>query len=251
MINRSRLDTKSVAGQLLELILAFRSLLFIGTKFTCPCCGWRFRTFTKGGKSLRARHHGYCPRCNSKARHRRNWLFLEQKTNLFTEQLRLLHVSPQYSLSRRLIDMPTLDYVSVDIEDRANISLKMDITATSFESSMFDAAICIHVLEHIQEDLLAMKELYRVLKPGGWAIISVPIRLHQKTYEDPSIITPEARERAFGEKGHMRFYGYDLKERLEACGFQVQLDLGTNIDDRIMKKYGLLNDENIFYCTKT
>ena len=146
--------------------------------------------------------------------------------------------------------MPTLDYVSVDIQDRANISLKMDLTATTFESNIFDAAICVHVLEHIQDDRLAIQELYRVLKPGGWAVISVPIRLDQKTYEDPLIITPEERERAFGEKGHMRFYGYDLTDRLEACGFQVQLDLGTNIDDKTMKKYGLLNDENIFFVRK-
>lgn len=196
------------------------------------------------------RHHGYCPRCNSKARHRRIWLYLEENTNLFTDQLQLLHVSPQYSLSRRLITMPNLEYVGVDIQDRANIRLKVDLAAAPLQSNTFDAAICVHVLEHVQEDQKAIQELYRVLKPGGWAVVSVPIRLDQKTFEDPSIILPEDRKRAFGEESHFRFYGYDLIEQLEECGFQVQLDLAADVEQQTREKYGLLDDENIFFCRK-
>lgn len=250
MINKSRLKTKSVIGRLMELFLIFRAFFFIGTKYTCPCCGWRVRTFTKGGGSFKTRSNGYCPRCNSKARHRRIWLYLKHQTNLFSEPLRLFHISPQYSLSRRLISMSNLDYVGADIQDRANISLKMDISTIPIKSDLFDVAICIHVLEHVRKDRLAMQELYRVLKPGGWALISVPIRLDQKTFEDPSIVTSAARERAYGEKDHKRLYGNDLIEQLRTYGFEVQLDLGEKIDHRIMEKYGLLNDENIFFVRK-
>ncbi len=196
------------------------------------------------------RHLGYCPRCNSKARHRRNWLYLEQKTNLFTDHLHLLHVSPKYSLSRRFVTMPNLEYVGVDFDNRPNTSIKLDLSMTPIRSDTFDAIICIHVLEHIQEDSKAIRELFRVLKPGGWAIISVPIRLDQKTFEDPTITTPEERERTFGETQHFRFYGYDLIDRLEECGFQAQLDLGKDVEQKTREKYGLRDDENIFYCTK-
>jgi predicted SAM-dependent methyltransferase len=126
----------------------------------------------------------------------------------------------------------------------------MDLVKIPIRVESFDAIICVHVLEHIQEDRQAIRELFRVLQPGGWAVITVPIRLDQKTFEDPRITTPEERERAFGEAQHVRFYGYDLLERLEAVGFQVHLDLGQDVEQQTKEKYGLLDDENIFYCTK-
>jgi SAM-dependent methyltransferase len=146
--------------------------------------------------------------------------------------------------------MRKLDYVAVDLQERANIDLMSDLTATPIQSGTFDAAICVHVLEHVEDDRLAIQELFRLLKPGSWAVVSVPIRLDQKTFEDPSITAPEARRKAFGETSHVRFYGYDFAERLETCGFKVQLDLGKDIDRQTMDKYGLKDDENIYYCTK-
>jgi SAM-dependent methyltransferase len=208
------------------------------------------RAFVDRGRSLKTRDLSYCPRCNAKARHRRDWLFLKQETGLFSEQLHLLHVSPKYGLSRRFVKMPNLDYVGMDLYPCRNMKIRSDLTATSMPTDTFDAAICIHVLEHIPDDRRAIQELFRVLKPGGWALISVPIRLDQKTYEDASITTPEERERAFGEAGHWRLYGYDLRDRLAESGFQVRLHLGSDVDRQTREKYGLRDDENIFYCTK-
>jgi SAM-dependent methyltransferase len=250
MINILRHAKKSIPRWLLEVLLTLRALPFVGTRYTCPCCGWRLRAFTHGGGSFRVRHLGYCPRCNAKARHRRIWLYLEQRTNLFSDRLRLLHVSPKYSLSRRFTTMPNLNYVGVDIDDCRNIHAKMDLTAIPIRSDTFDAAICVHVLEEIEQDRKAMRELFRVMKPGGWAMISVPTQLDQKTFEDPTIITPQGRQRAFGETAHVRVYGYDLIERLEEYGFRVQLDLGKDVEQQTKKNYGLRDDENIFYCTK-
>ena len=235
---------------LVELILAIRAILFLGGKYICPCCGWRLRAFTHGGISFRARHLGYCPRCHAKARHRRIWLYLEKKTNLFSAPLRILHVSPEFSFSRRFIKMPNLDYLGVGVEESPNVKIKMDLTSCPFRSDIFDAIICIHVLEHIEDDRRAMRELHRVLRPGGWAVISVPIRLDRKTYEDPKITLPEERERAFGETAHVRFYGNDLMDRLQECGFRVHLDRGDAVDLNTRMKYGLRDDENIFHCSK-
>ena len=250
MKNVFRSAKKSIPLRLTEVLLALRALLFVGGRYTCHCCGWRLRAFTRGGTSFKVRHLGYCPRCNSKARHRRVWLYLEQKTNLLSDRLSLLHVSPKYSLSRRFLAMPNLDYVGVDLYDRPNICVKLDLASTPMRSDIFDAIICVHVLEHIQEDRKAIREIFRLLKPGGWTVISVPIRLDQRTFEDPALTTPEERERAFGETVHVRIYGYDLKERLEESGFEVQLDLGKDVEQETREQYGLRDDENIFYCTK-
>jgi predicted SAM-dependent methyltransferase len=146
--------------------------------------------------------------------------------------------------------MPNLDYFGADLYDCPDARIKMDLVSTPFRSEIFDAIICIHVLEHIEEDREAVRELYRVLKPGGWAVVSVPIRLDQRTYEDPTITLPEERERAFGETAHVRFYGYDLLDRLQECGFRVHLDRGDEVDLQTRMKYGLRDDENIFHCTK-
>ena len=240
---------------LLDALMAVRALLFIGGKHVCPCCGWHLRAFTWGGTSLKVRPNGYCPRCNSKARQRRLWLFLEENTNLFEDRLRLLHIAPNHCFSRRLMRMSNLDYVQGEYRDRLYKKLrhqspKMDLTGLPFHSNKFDAIICQHVLEHIEQDREVMKELFRVLKPDGWAIISSPIRWNQKTFEDPTIVDPEERQRAFGEKIHVRIYGYDLKDRLEKAGFQVQVHFGKDIERITREKYGLLEDEDLFYCTK-
>jgi len=245
-----RLTKNPFASHAIEAFLFMRALLFAGRKYTCPCCGWRLRAFTHGNSSFRVRHFGYCPRCNAKSRHRRDWLFLEEHTNLFSDDVRLLHVSPKFSLSRRFVKMPNIGYTGIDLHDRPNTSAKVDISAIPFHSETFDALLCIHVMEHVEDDVSAMRELYRVLKPGGWAVISVPIRLDQLTYEDPAITAPEERRRHFGEEQHVRIYGYDFRDRLAAAGFDVQHYLAEDIDSSASKRYGLLLDENVFFCTR-
>jgi SAM-dependent methyltransferase len=146
--------------------------------------------------------------------------------------------------------MPNIDYIGVDLHERAHIVTRMDLAETPIASDSIDAAICVHVLEEIPKDRQAIGELFRVLRPGGWALISVPIRLNEKTFEDPSITSPQDRKRAFGEEAHVRIYGSDLVQRLREPGFEVQLDLATDIPQQSMDQYGLLNDENIFFCTK-
>jgi SAM-dependent methyltransferase len=250
MVNIFRFTQRPGFARVVDGLLAVRALVFFGNTYICPCCGWRLRRFTHGGFSLKQRHHGYCPRCNAKARHRRVWLYLQDHTNLFTDRMRLFEVSPKYSMSRRLARMKNLRYLAADLEHRPNIALRMDLTAVPIRSSSVDAVICMHVLEHVQDDRTAMAELHRILKPGGWALISVPVRLDGPTYEDASIVTPAAREAAFGETTHVRYYGFDVSDRLAASGFDVQIDLASDIDEATKRRYGLLDDENIFMCRK-
>ncbi len=123
----------------------------------------------------------------------------------------------------------------------------MDVTKLPFPKDEFDWIICNHVLEHIEEDRAAMKELYRVLKPGGCALLQVPIsRKLEKTYEDNLTQSPNDREKYFGQSDHVRVYGKDYSERLIQAGFEVQ-EIPTTTQSF---RYGLNPKEVIFCCHK-
>ena len=108
----------------------------------------------------------------------------------------------------------------------------MSVTKIPFSDDYFDAIICNHVLEHVVDDSKAMTELFRVLKPGGWAILQVPISMVlEETYEDFSIVDPQHREQAFGQADHVRIYAKDYETRLALAGFKVRIfDWTSEID---------------------
>jgi len=229
-----------------------RSLVYRGNQVFCPCCEGHFRTFisytTYGGK-LRA--NAICPRCSSVERHRLLWLYLKNQTDLFKKKVKILHFAPEYYFKEKFSLLENLDYYSVDLESPL-AETKMDITNILYDDDVFDVILCNHVLEHIPDDKKAMQELFRVLKPGGWAILQVPIDLNrEQTFEDPSIVSPEDRERLFGQYDHVRLYGRDYKDKLEATGFKVKVDgYVRTLDSNQINKYGLKETEDIYFCTK-
>jgi SAM-dependent methyltransferase len=145
--------------------------------------------------------------------------------------------------------MPNLDYVSVDLYSRLAM-INMDATDIKFPEGTFDCVLCYHVLEHIPDDKKAMSEILRVLKPGGWGILQVPI-LAETTIEDPAINSPEDRERVYGQSDHVRAYGLDYKDRLEDAGFIVTVDdYVSELGGEVVRRCGLEKDECIYYCVK-
>lgn len=234
-----------------KAVLFLRGVAFMGRRYVCPVCNWRLRGFADRWGLIGSNADGYCPRCNAKARHRRIWLYLEANSNLGTDRLRVLEVAPWWSLSRRLQRMANISFVSLDlVRNGPHVTTVGDVTGMPLRSDTIDAALCIHVLEHIDADREAIAELYRVLKPGGWALVSVPLRLDRPTHEDPSITDPEERARVFGERSHVRYYGLDLMDRLRAPGFSVRLDLASQVPADVRLRFGLRDDENIFHCHK-
>lgn len=222
----------------------YRLLRLRGDDVECPCCGGGFREFMPG----RDENNPICPRCGAQARHRALWLYLHERTNLFTEELSLLHFAPERAL-RRLSELPNLRYLSADL-DAADAMEHFDITAIPHPDGSFDAILCIHVLEHVPEDRAAMRELHRVLRPGGWAIVMVPLDLTlPTTFEDPSIVTPEERERAFWQADHVRLYGPDFPDRLRQAGFTVTVDPWVReLEPETRRRYGLFAEEDIYVC---
>ncbi|MCL4743728.1 class I SAM-dependent methyltransferase [Candidatus Kuenenia sp.] len=129
----------------------------------------------------------------------------------------------------------------------------MDITNIQYPDQSFDVIYCSHVLEHVDDDKQAMREFFRVLKNSGWAILLVPFT-SEKTYEDPSIIEPAKRLKAFGQEDHVRRYGSDYVDRLREAGFIVKV---TNVNDLVngdeAVRMGLTpaSGEIYYYCTKS
>ncbi|MCT7983620.1 methyltransferase domain-containing protein [Laspinema sp. A4] len=227
-----------------------RSLAYLGNNFICPCCGGHFRRFLPYNKN-QPDANNVCPRCGSFERHRLLWLYLKNKTNIFEKNLKILHCSPEYFLQKQLISNQNLQYIGADL-DSPLANVKMDLTKIQYDDNYFDVILCNHVLEHIPNDIQAMKELFRVLKPGGWAILQVPIDpTLEKTFEDPNIISPQDRERLFGQSDHVRMYGRDYKNRLEDAGFTVKVDKYIDeLSDNLIQKYGLLSNEYIYFGSK-
>lgn len=234
----------------IESYYKIRSIFYLGNKFVCPCCGGNFRRFLPYDEK-QPEANNICPGCGAFERHRLLWLYLKNKTNISAGNLTALHISPEYFFQKQLKLLPNLNYIGGDL-DSPLANVKMDITNIQYEDNCFDVILCNHVLEHIPDDIQAMKELFRVLKSGGWAILQVPIDpTLEKTFEDPKIISPEDRKRLFGQSDHVRIYGRDYKNRLQEAGFTVKVDKYVKeLSDKSIQKYGLLEDEDIYFCCK-
>jgi ubiquinone/menaquinone biosynthesis C-methylase UbiE len=160
----------------------------------------------------------------------------------------MLHIAPEPQFEKKFRHIPKLDYFTLDLSNpRAGV--KADITDIPYSDNSFDIIYCSHVLEHVVDDRKALRELNRVLKADGWAVILVPI-VSSTTFENLSVTEPEERERVFGEPNHVRLYGSDSKNRLEESGFTVTSFSSTDIVDK--KSIILLGvkQEKIFFCKK-
>lgn len=226
------------------------AVFYAGNAVECPVCKNTFRKFLPYGR-LEPRQNALCPSCLTLERHRLMWLFLKNKTNFFTDELKVLHVAPELCFIDRFESLSNLDYITGDIESPL-AKVKMDLHDIPFDDNTFDVTFCNHVMEHVEDDIQCMRELHRVLKPGGWAIIQSPMNLSMpKTYEDKTITDPSEREKAFGQNDHLRMFGRDYKDRLMKGGFDVtEEDYALEIDDNLRMRYALPEDEIIYFCKK-
>jgi SAM-dependent methyltransferase len=229
----------------------------------CPCCGqhcikfFDWSLYSKWTGSYTDVHYKkiLCPNpnCRSQPRHRALFLYLQKHANFKQNNLKVLHFGPNPSLRKHFSLQPNLEYITADLYD-SSVDIKIDITKIPYPENTFDIIFCSHVLELIPDDRAAMSELFRVLKPGGWALVAVPISENQKTFEDPNIIFPEERLRYFWQEDHVRLYGHDYKNRLQEVGFTVRAvtvkELLKDLTPKQREKYGLHDRELLHFVTK-
>ena len=244
---------KNIPRKYLQLFSHFGlqivGLFYAGNKVVCPISGKKYRKFLPYGR--KARENALSPGSLSLERHRLMWLYLKEKTNFFTANLKVLHIAPEYCFIDRFTKMNNLQYITADLESPL-AQIKMDIHEMPFQENEFDVVFCNHVMEHVEDDTKAMREILRVLKPGGWAIIQSPLELDRETtFEEKSLKTPKERQRVFGQDDHVRAYGKDYGKRLEGAGFKVKVDsYNQELDDTVRKKYGLPEYEDLYVCYK-
>ena len=208
---------------LIQLSIWFRPLIklyFKGDQFTDPIDGSSYRKFLSYGYQ-NLRQNALCPGTLSLERHRLLWLYLDRKTTFLTDSIRVLHIAPEQVFYKKFKSFSHWDYTTTDLHSPL-ADVKADICALPFEDNSYDLILCNHVLEHIPNDLKAMKELYRVLKPRGTAILQVPLEEdRENTFEDDSITDQQERTRIFGQYDHVRVYGHDYYNRLQKAGFKA------------------------------
>lgn len=201
---------------------AARQAMFAGEKHVCPVCASHVRTFLPSHLP-----DDKCPICLSSCRERLIWLYLSRHTNVLTAPLRVFHVAPERGIAEHLEQRGDLQYVASDIDPLTYLVprkiMRVDLTEIPFADGSFDAIICNHVLEHIPDDKRAMSELFRVLAPGGFAVLLVPDPEKLDVTIEDIDATPEERTRRFGQADHVRLYGKDYVDKLAARGFEVEV----------------------------
>jgi len=221
----------------------FNQIRCAGSKYTCPICEKSFGVFID-------KEHQRCPNCRSRTRQRLECLYLRQHTGIFDdEKCKILHFAPEYGFSKVLKKNSNLDYYSGDIR-KGNAMYVIDITDVCFIDKEFDYVICNHVLEHIPDDKKAISEIYRVLKPGGSFVLTVPMSSSPTTMEQP-LESDEERTRLYGQFDHVRLYGQDFPERLRNAGFDVDMyNTETLATPEEVMKYLLQENEIIFVARR-
>ena len=228
-------------------------LFYIGRGRECPLCGCRRRRFLPYGY-VTPRADALCPRCLALERHRLLWLFLERETRLTAELPRLLHVAPEVSLMRKLRrayrSVPER-YVTADLESPL-ADMHFDIQHIPLPDDSVDAVICNHIMEHVEDDRRAMRELHRILRAGGRGIVLAPVDYARAaTFEDASITDAAERTRIFGQYDHRRIYGRDYADRLRGVGFEVEeRDYAAEVSPRERELYALPSADRLYIVRK-
>ena len=223
-----------------------------GDKFTDPIDGRSFRKFLPYGY-VKQRENALSPSTLSLERHRLMWLFLKDNTTFFTatKKMKVLHIAPEQCFLDIFRKQQNLNYITSDLQSPI-ADVKADICDLPFKENEFDIVFCNHVLEHISNDTIAMQELYRVLKPGGFGIFQIPQDLSKAiTFEDNTITDRKERAKLFGQYDHVRVYGRDYFDKLRSIGFKVdEVDYTKKITLEKIEKYCLMKNEILPVCYK-
>ncbi len=243
-------------------------LTHTGNQVECVYCNKTYRKFMHEGvkaavfKKNQIAGGGYkknvkCPNCLSVDRSRLLNLFFTLRTDVFNKKTDILHISPNKEIANFLCAHKNINHVVGTIEPERYQEYNpvyTDIQKMDFPDNHFDVVICCHVIEHVDDDKLAMKEIYRVLKPNGFAVLQVPLALNlEKTLEDPTAITMKQRKIAFGQVDHTRLYGLDYFEKLKAAGFRVVSDNPFDnkwLPEQELKRHALHRIEDVIVCYK-
>lgn len=237
--------------------LSIQGIYYYGNKYKCPCCNKKFRDFldfnykrpiyneeiyTKTYKST------ICPYCLSLPRHRIICEYLNNNQQLLKNK-KILLFAPERGL-KDYLKRNNVSFVTADLYKEADF--KIDITKIDFEDSSFDIIFCNHVLEHVDDYKIALKEVNRILTSNGTLICSMPIDTNSRNTVEKKLKTDEERRIFYGQSDHYRNFGLDINKEIEKCGFLVNEINGDDFDKKIVPVIGpgKYDYNHIFICKK-
>ena len=208
---------------------------------SCPCCGWSGRKYYDYIEAGYTVPNAACPQCDSHPRHRKFFLWLQSEYKLGEKIGVAMVFAPERALDSIWEGAKALRVFRADFETTRRVDLQLDLQQLPLTSNAVDLVWCHHLLEHVKDDLAAMRELSRIMRPGtGELVVSVPMLNAPKTIEygfaDPK------------ESGHWRIYGDDFVDRLEAAGFAVK-EVDFKLPGQVAASYGIV-DEPFYICRK-
>lgn len=244
-----------------------RRVVHYGSNKSCPLCDANVRKYNPhGGKAPVLdeldvvggvyRPDDSCPVCHSKDRTRLTYHYLFNLENIESSPKTVLHMAPELGLYMKLNGLTNIDYITGDIEPaRYNFAKnirEMNALNLDLEDNSVDYIIASHIMEHIPDDIKVYSEFLRVLKPGGKALIMVPLAHNlDKTLEDETVTTQADRLRVFGQIDHVRIYtAPDLIARMDSVGFTTKTINGFEADPQIAQALELNPRENLFIGKK-
>lgn len=194
-----------------------------------------------------------CANCGASDRERLYALWIDQqiKNNCFFKGMSVIHFAPEAALSKKIKQYVFIDYKTADLL-MDGVDYKVDMMNMPFDDASFDFFICSHVLEHVEDDDQAIRELYRITKPGGRGILVAPIIMGlEKTAEDPSVKDEANRWRLFGQNDHVRLYAHDdYVNKIRSHSFHVE-ELGENyFGEEIFRSLGLTRTSILYVVSK-
>ncbi len=209
-------------------------------KLHCNLCG-TYGSFAPFGDP--PRRGAMCPSCGSLERHRLLWLWASSAQVLTSG--RVLHFAPERAIEKHL-RASSVEYATADLM-KEGTDMRLDLEEIDQASDSWDCVLAGHVLEHV-DDRKALAEIYRILRPGGTAVLTIPvIEGWPETYSNPDATTAALRRRYHGQSDHLRYYGRDIRQRITGAGFALEEFVAV---EPAVSQLGLLRGEVIFIARK-
>ncbi len=219
-------------------------------KIKCNICNFQtdYQFLSNDGRS-----NARCPKCGSLERHRGLIYYLKNTTDIVEHRNEVLLQSPPKAVFDKLNQRTNIVVYGVDpYETTYGADYVMELEELTFGDDKFDYIISIHVLEHVLDDQKALNEIYRVLKPGGTALIMLPINEYlEKTIDQPDIInTLDLQKKYYKDEKHLRYYGKDIEEKIIESGLIIKnKDYLKQLSNKVRKTHRILPDL-LYECTK-
>lgn len=225
-------------------------VIWAGSAVHCPVCDRSFRAFRPAGKRRSRRDNAICPYCAARERDRLTFLFLVDADGPAPGSP-ILHIAPEACLQSRLRQMAADVYLTADLI-RTDVDKRFDLMAIPYADATFHAVYCSHVLQDVADDIAAMTELFRILKPGGWAILNVPVTA-EVSVDHRTAPLYAGSERDQRPPEYLRTYGKDFPQRMASVGFEVrEIRPDDLVDDAARHRLGIATSAcgSIYFGTK-